>query len=599
MKPRIVGLLRDNKEEAEFSKMLATIRRDAPIEFAMPEQEFKDSLDPAKIGALWKELEFRTLSERLKAVMLKIGNKGQIREQGTSGNKEQEKQKTGGTEGKPKGKKAKKTADAGDGAPNPAQGLFDKTDAEKAGVSQDELEKTAVALWVADSNYTNPKLSDILTFAGTEDFAAAKAAVFAELDRRQSRKVYEDIELPLVPILAGMQAHGVKIDRAALAQLSTDYSATAHSLEKRIIEMAGVEFNLNSPKQLGDILFDKLGLAKKGLKKTAGGARSTRESELEKLRDAHPIIPLIFEYRELTKLLSTYIEAIPPLLDAEDRLHPRLIQAGAATGRMASENPNVQNIPISSELGRAVRRAFVATPGFSLVAIDYSQIELRIAAFLSGDPKLVDIFRRGEDVHRAVASYVFKVPQDKVDHEMRRRAKVINFGILYGMGVNALRANLGTKRDEAQAFYNDYFKEFSVLAAYLDRIKAETARQGYTETFFGRRRYFEGFASKLPYIRAQAERMAVNAPIQGTEADIIKVAMIHIDAYLRKEGLGADAFMLLQVHDELLFEIRDARAAEIAEKLRGIMQSVIDPAKTEGVVMEAKASIGRDWGELK
>jgi len=570
--PRIVQLLKDNKEEAEFSKTLATIRRDAPIVFALPAKTFKESLDFAKVNALWTKLEFRTLAQRLKGVMEGKPTKAipAVEKKAASVKQKNIKAET-----------------------NKSGSLF------AAAVDPVDLEKTAVALWLVNSNVTDPKLEDILNFANTEDYETAKAAVFAELDKRALRKVYEGIELPLIPVLHRMEKRGVKLDRVILARLAKEYHVTADLLEKRIWELAGMEFNVSSPKQLGDVLFDKLGLAAKNMKKTAGGARSTRESELEKLRDLHPIVPLIFEYRELTKLLSTYIDAIPPLLDSDDRLHTRFIQSGSTTGRMASENPNMQNIPIRTDLGRAIRGAFIAEKGFDLVALDYSQMELRIAAFLSGDEKLIEIFRKGEDVHRAVAAHVFKVPQDKVDAEMRRRAKVINFGIIYGMGVLALKQNLGTTRDEAQKFYNDYFAEFSTLATYLDAVKAETARRGYTETFFGRRRYFEGIQSKIPYIKASAERMAINAPIQGTEADVIKLAMIHVDEYIRKEGLEADVFPLLQVHDELVFEIRSEKSAEAAANIEKIMSSVIDPKDTKGVVLEAKASIGKNWGELK
>ena len=570
--PRIVQLLKDNKEEAEFSKMLATIRRDVPIDFALPVKTFKDALDYGKVNELWTKLEFRTLSQRLKQVM--------------EGKKQEEK----GTRDKAQG-----TSETEQGAgekKNENSTLFSQPDAA-------DLEKTALALWLVNSNTTDPKVDDILSFANTESYEVARAAIFAELDRRDLRKVYEEIELPLIPVLHKMEKHGIQIDRSILAKLSKEYHATALRLEKQIWQEAGMEFNVSSPKQLGEVLFDKLGLTAKGLKKTAGGARSTRESELEKLRGQHPIIPRIFEYRELSKLLSTYIDAIPPLLDTADRLHTRFIQSGSTTGRMASENPNMQNIPLHSELGRPIRDAFVAEKGFVLVGLDYSQIELRIAAFMSGDQKMIEIFRKGQDVHRAVASYVFKVPQDKVDAEMRRRAKVINFGIIYGMGVLALKQNLGTSREEAQNFYNEYFAEFSTLAAYLDQVKAETAERGYTETFFGRRRYFEGIKSKIPYIRAQAERMAVNAPIQGTEADVIKLAMIRVDEYIRREGLGENIFPLLQVHDELIYEIRADKAKKISVEIEKIMESVIDQKRTAGVVLEAKASIGTNWGELK
>jgi DNA polymerase-1 len=396
-----------------------------------------------------------------------------------------------------------------------------------------------------------------------------------------------------------MQERGIKVDRKFLADLAKKYHAELSRLEKEIWKQAGMEFNINSPKQLGEVLFDKLALKAKNMKKTEGGARSTKESELEKLRDLHPIVSNIFDYRELSKLLGTYIDAIPPLLDQNDRLHSRFIQSGSTTGRMASENPNLQNIPIKSDLGKAIRHAFIAEKGFSLVSFDYSQMELRIAAFMSGDEKLIGIFQKGEDVHSSVASFVFKVPLKEITPEMRRRAKVINFGIIYGMGVVALRQNLGTSREEAQTFLNDYFATFSTLASYLDRIKAEAARKGYTETFFGRRRYFDGLNSKIPYIRAQAERMAVNAPIQGTEADVIKLAMICIMEYIKSEGLEEEVYPLLQVHDELIYEMKSDSAKEHSAKLREIMESVVDLKKTHGVVLEAHASIADDWGKLK
>jgi DNA polymerase-1 len=365
------------------------------------------------------------------------------------------------------------------------------------------------------------------------------------------------------------------------------------------VKMDGTDFNISSPKQLGEILFDKLQLVGKNMKKTSGGARSTKESELEKLRDLHPIVPLIFEYRELSKLLSTYIDAIPPLLDEKDRLHSHFVSAGTTTGRMASIDPNLQNIPVKTDLGKAIRGAFVASEGYKLCSFDYSQIELRIAAFLSGDEKLLEIFRKGEDVHTSVASFVFKVSPEQVTSDMRRKAKVINFGIIYGMGVLALKQNLGTSRDEAQKFLNDYFETFNGLAKYLDQVKAETARRGYTETFFGRRRYFEGINSKIPYIKASAERMAINAPIQGTEADVIKLAMIAIDKYVKENKLEDSVHPLLQVHDELVYEIKEDKVEKIATEIEKMMEGVMNPKDTKGVVLKASKAIGNNWGELK
>ncbi len=554
--PRIIELLKNGKEEAEFSKMLATIRRDAPIEFTLPEKEFRESINIDKAQALFNELDFRTLGARLKAVL------------------------------------GIKTADIDIPKVKTEEIIFQN-------ISPEEQSRTAIALWLLDSDRTNPGLEEISNFTGTNDFIKASEFIFTELDKRGLRKVYEEIEVPLIPIIKKMEERGVKIDKDFLRGLSKTYHTELAKLEKKIWEHADVEFNVNSPKQLGEILFDKLALKAKGLKKTEGGARSTRESELEKLRDAHPIVPLLFEYRELQKLLSTYIDTIPPMTDDHDRLHAHFIQSGATTGRMASQNPGLQNIPIKTELGKAIRKGFIAEKGFLLAALDYSQVELRIAAFMSGDEKLLEIFRNGIDVHTAVASEVFEVPLEKVDKEMRRKAKVINFGILYGMGVNALKQNLGTDRAEAQKFYNDYFKKFSGLAAYLDQIKADVERKGYTETFFGRRRYFTGINSKIQYIKAMAERMAINAPFQGTSADIIKIAMKKVDDYLVKKGYEKDVFLLLQVHDELVYEIRESLVGTVVPEIKKIMETVVDPKDTKGVVCAVNAAIGKNWGELK
>ncbi len=563
---RIIKLLEEGKEEAEFSKMLATIRRDAPINFKLPAQEFRAGLDMQKLTALFTELDFRTLAPRLSQVL----------------------------EGKVAGKAAKEAKMEKEKA--------DKVAAEK--IDPSDFKKVLIALWLVKSDLTNPTLEDLYAFTGTEHFEEAKKIVFQKLAERKQEKVYEDIELPLLPVIDRMEKYGVQIDVAYLKKLGKEYHATAHELEKKIWAIAGGEFNINSPKQLGEVLFDKLGLTIKNAKKTAGGTRSTKESELLKLAETEEaegkpsIAKLILEYRELQKLLGTYIDTMPEQVDKNGRLHTTLVQTGAATGRMSSTNPNLQNIPIKTELGKRIRTAFIAEKGFDLVSFDYSQIELRVAAFLSGDKKMIDMFTSGGDFHKSVAAAVFGVPEEKVDYEMRRRAKVINFGVMYGMGVNALRGNLGTDRAEAQKFYNDYFATFSGLAAYIDRIKGEAARDGYTETFFGRRRYFEGIRSKVPFIRAMAERMAVNAPIQGTEADIVKLAMIAIDNYIQKENLSDDVRMLLQVHDELLFEIREGQASKIAPKIKALMEAVLDPEKTSGVKCVAEYAAGKNWGDI-
>jgi DNA polymerase I len=558
--PRVIELLKNGEEEALFSKMLATIRRDAPIDFKLPEKNWRDTVDYKNIEELFKELEFRTLGIRVKELL--------------------------------------KMTDAF-GDPLEMSGEGEKEEGEKEVIDERKLYETALALAVIDSNITDPKLEDILAFAKTTSFNEARETILAEIEKRNLKRVYVEIELPLIPLMKKMHDRGIKVDKKYLKELSEKYHVQLEKQQKKIWELAGQEFNINSPKQLGDILFDTLGIKVKNQKKTGGGQRSTRESELEKMRELHPIIPCIFEYRELQKLLSTYIDTIPNLVEEDGRLHTTYVQIGAATGRMASINPNLQNIPIKSELGRNIRKGFIAEKGFSLVEFDYSQIELRLAAFLSKDKKLIDIFKSGRDVHTEVAAQVFKVAPENVDKEMRRKAKVINFGILYGMGVNALRANLKTDRAEAQKFYDEYFATFHELASYLDRIKAETARKGYTETFFGRRRYFEGINSKLPFIRATAERMAINAPIQGTGADIVKIAMVRIDEYLTKEGLEKEVYPLLQVHDSLIYEIKNSLLEKVVKPIGDIMKNVMTPKETEGVPLATHCAVGESWGDMK
>jgi DNA polymerase-1 len=304
------------------------------------------------------------------------------------------------------------------------------------------------------------------------------------------------------------------------------------------------------------------------------------------------------EHRQIQKLLGTYIDNIPQLMDAEGRIHPQFIQTGAVTGRMATTNPSIQNIPIRTERGRAIRHAFIAPKGSVLLGLDYSQIELRLAAILSGDKKLGDIFRSGRDVHTEVAAAVFGVSADAVDREMRRRAKIVNFGILYGMGVNALKAQLGTSTSEAQQYLEDYFRTFNRLSEYLEETRGAARRQGFTETLFGRRREFSGIKSTLPYVRAQAERMAINAPIQGTQADIIKIAMVRISDMLAEENATNDAHMLLQVHDELVFEISEARVQELAKKIQHIMETVMPVEDTLGIPVLVQPKVGPNWGDM-
>lgn len=554
VKVRMIGLLKEHEEDARFSKSLATIRTDAPIAFTLSERPWRETADVQKVLAMCEEFGFRSLRERAKKILA---------------NGEEE------------------TESSSFSAPVPEE------------VDPTSLAEAQAMLWLISSEFTNPSLDDILAFTKERAFAAAYAKLEKQLTASgRVREVYERIEKPLIPVVRRMEERGVHIDSDVLDSLAQTYRAELKQIEKRIYKAAGREFNVSSPKQLGEVLFDELKIVPEKQKKTAGGQRSTRESELGKIRDEHPIVADILDYRELKKLLSTYIENLPPLLDADHRLHAQFLQTGTTTGRMASQNPNLQNIPLHSERGRAIRHAFIASEGFTLVALDYSQIELRLAALLSGDEKLCGIFKSGRDVHREVAAQVFHVAPEAVDLEMRRRAKVINFGILYGMGVNALRAQLGSTTAEAHRYLEDYFATFKTLSEYLERTKGFARKHGYTETLFGRRRQFPEMKSSLPYVRAQAERMAINAPLQGTQADIIKLAMVRVDEMLKKEGALEDAFLLLQVHDELVYEIRTDRVIALAANIKEIMESVVPLKETKGVPIVTVMKSGDDWGAM-
>jgi DNA polymerase-1 len=554
--PRIVELLKNGKEDAEFSKVLATIRRDAPINWEIPKKTWKDGLDVEKASKLFASLEFRAMTARLKHLIGQEVAKEIIAEE------------------------VKKETPVIDGS-----------------VDGGKLKEAFVMLWLINSNLTDPNPEDVMNFTNAKNFNDAYNILQAELKKRNLVDVFEKIEKPLITICDEMKEVGIKIDKEYLEELGREYHKELAKIEKGIWKMADTEFNIASPKQLGEVLFVKLGLKSK--KKTAGGALSTKESELEKLVDEHPIISEVLKYREFAKLLGTYIDAIPKLLDDSNRLHATFIQSGAATGRMATKDPGVQNIPIRTELGRKIRNAFTVDKGWKLLAFDYSQIELRIAAFLSKDEKFIDIFRRGEDVHAAVAAQVFGVPVESVTKAMRSQAKVINFGVMYGMGVTALQKNMGVDRKAAQKFYNEYFEKFHGLRDYLEGVKALAQRQGYTETFFGRRRYFEGINSKLPFIRAAAERMAINAPIQGTEADVVKLAMIEINNYIKEKKLGKDVHMLLQVHDEIVLEAKDSIAKKIVPEIKKIMEAIINPKDIFGITIAAEAKMGDNWGEME
>jgi DNA polymerase-1 len=569
IKPRIVELLIAGEEEALFSKMLATIRLDAPITYKRPEQTWKEMFTVDAAVKLFTELEFKTLAVRVKSLL-----DGQTSADGT-----------------PSGAVKKTTK---------AEALQQTMFAESQ-VDHKELRAAAIGLWLLDSDKTTPSLEDVYDYAGVNDLAKAKAKIVDDLKREGLLRLYEEIELPLIDIIERAQTKGICVDVPYLKKLSEEYHIKLDRVEKAIYEHAGEEFNINSPKQLGVILFEKLALHAKGLKKTEGGARSTRESELEKLRDAHPIITDILEHREVQKLLSTYIDNIPNMVDAHGRIHTTLHQDGSTTGRFSSTNPGLQNIPVREGLGAVIRDAFVAPKGKLLVSFDYSQIEMRVLAMLSGDPGLAEIFQSGADIHTSVASRVFRVKPEDVTKEMRRRAKVINFGIVYGMGVSALKENLGSTRDEAQQFYDQYFITFPKIGAYFEEVTANAAKKGYTETLFGRRRHFGNLRSKIPFMKAMAVRMAMNAPLQGTAADFVKIAMRRVDEAITGVKLTGDVDLLLQVHDELIFEVTDDTKIldEAHEAITKAMEGVAKGTSAEHIPLIVDSKQGNRWGSLK
>ena len=523
-KSRIIELLKGGEEEAQFSKTLAEIRRDAPIDFSLGKVSWKDGFDKEKVRPILSELGFKSLIDRL------------------NGEKQDKNEKK---------KEAKE---------------------EKA----EEKKEAKTGATVPDN-------------------------------------LMSKVEKPLEKILAEMENRGVLLDAGYLKKLSEEKHKELNRLEKKIWKLAGEEVNINSPKQLGEILFVKLGLGGTRPKMTATGAYSTNIAQLIKLKGSHSIVDETMEHREISKLLSTYIDALPKLADENDRLHTHFDSFGAATGRLSSQNPNLQNIPKKTERGREVRKAFIADRGYKLVDFDYSQIDLRAAAILSGDKNLIEIFQKGGDAHSSAAVKVFGVKPEEVTAEMRRKIKVINFGVLYGMGINALRQNLGGTREEAQKFYGDYFKNFSGLKDYIEKTKKFAKENGWTETLFGRRRYFPEISSRLEYLQKEAERMAVNMPIQGTSADFIKLAMVRADKALGEKGLKDKVFMLLQIHDELLFEIKEDVVVKAIPIIKEAMESVY-PLKNEDeslvaeqyrkqklpdVLIEVNVEMGDNWDEME
>ena len=436
----------------------------------------------------------------------------------------------------------------------------------------------------------NLKLSGDLAEAA--DITGRLAALHEEVDRNGLSKLYEEIDLPLVPVLARMEHCGVKIDTKALAKMSTKLEREADAKAKEIYDLAGSEFNISSPKQLGDVLFNKLNLPTP-VKYGKGKKISTAVDVLENLAEDYPIARMVLDYRQLTKLKSTYVDALPSLLEpATGRLHTTFGQTGTATGRLSSANPNLQNIPIRTELGREIRAAFTAEPGHVLLAADYSQIELRLLAHFSRDPLLVEAYRRGDDIHTLTASQVFEVPPLMVTSDHRRQAKVVNFGIVYGLSPFGLSQNLGIEPAAAKQFIANYFDTYKGVRAFIDKTLEEARRDLKVRTLFGRIRPVPDINSKNSNQRGFAERTAVNTPLQGTAADLIKLAMIRIDKALRERSLKSR--MTLQVHDELVFEVPEGEV----DTMQSLVREQMEKVHALAVPLRVEIGVGPNWRDL-
>jgi DNA polymerase-1 len=543
-KERIVGLLEEGEDEALFSKTLATIRRDAPVVYSEPKEPWLETINIEKYQEMCDLYEFRSMRNRLHTM-----------------------KQDGGI-------------------------LIDqKEEEEKEVIEEKDMKELQVMTHLLHSEMTSAKLVDIENITGQTTVSGMKTFLEEELKKEGLWDLFITVEKPLITRVAEMERNGITLDVEKLKKMSEELHSQVKVLEQKIYELVGFEFNIASPKQLGEALYEKLGLGTK-IKKTKTGQKSTNVSELEKIKDEHSAIAYILEYRELTKLLSTYIDTLPLFVKEDGRIHAHFIQTGAGTGRFSCEDPNLQNLPVKTELGQKVRSAFVAAPGKVLLSCDYAQIDLRAAAILSHDENLVEIFRKGIDVHTGTAARVFGVKEEKVTPDMRRKAKAINFGILYGMGVTALKEGMGVERKEAQEFYDQYKFTFSTLMQYLEDVKAYAWKYGYTQTLLGRRREIPLLKSPLPFLRAQGERIAINAPIQGTSADILKLAILDTLDFLDKENLNDKVKLLLQIHDELVFEIDKDIAEETADKLAVILESVLSKRNLSDIPITASRTLG-------
>ncbi|HRY52248.1 MAG TPA: DNA polymerase [Candidatus Portnoybacteria bacterium] len=513
---KLAQKLIDNKEQAVFSKYLATIKQDAPIKFKLADALTRD-FDKEKVIKIFKDLGFYSLVNRLP----EFDKNGQIKK-----------------------------------IPAPASAA-----------------KTAAA----------------------ELPLSHKPSVEEKIEQAREQGLLSDdiykLEKALAPVISSMEKNGIKLDLAYLKKLSKQVGDELTTLEKQIIKLAGVDFNVNSPQQLSQILFEKLNLQVKGLKKTPGKVISTAAAELEKLKGQHEIIDLVLRQRELAKLKNTYIDALPLLIGPDGRLRTSYDSLGTTTGRLSSKSPNLQNIPIRTALGNEIRKAFVAEKGYKLLSADYSQIELRVVAHLAGDKEMIKIFKEGKDIHNATAAEILDIKESEVGKDARRMAKVLNFGVIYGMSLHGFAGAAGVELARAKEFIKKYFEEFSGVAKFIEKTKQIASREGCVQTLFGRRRFIPEINSSAWNLKQAAERMAINMPVQGTAADLLKMAIV---AIAKDKWLVDNTKMLLQVHDELVFEVANDKIKEAATKIKDIMENIHQLV----VPLKVDIEIGENWGEL-
>ncbi len=569
LKDRTVKLLLEHKDSAEFSLTLATIRRDAPVIFTLTPWV----VDESDYLAICNRFNFNSLKNKFNDYMKKEDDNQKINSSVSLGE-------------------------------------------EIKNLNKNEYKDLQTMMNLINSEMVNADLYSIFSYLDLPIqnknilllLIEAKEKLIVELKTLKIQNkiandngihdmydYYKVIEEPLLNIIKSIKENGIVVDKNILAEQSKKLHRLIDQLECDIYELAGGTFNINSPKQLAEVIYDKLELGEK-IKKTKTGQKSTNAEMLMSMVDEHPIINFIINYRELYKLVSTYIDTLPEFVADDGRIHASLILNGASTGRFSCEHPNLQNLPARRGEAMEIRRAFTASKGNKLLSLDYSQIELRLAAVLSQDKNLIDIFTRGVDVHAGVAALVYNKNENEINSDERRHAKAINFGILYGMGVTALKDSMGVERKAAQDFYDKYKATFVTLMIYLEKVKQDAHNNGYSETLFGRRRQIPMIRSSLPFLRAQGERVAINAPVQGAGAEIIKLAMIDIFYFLKnkKEKIK----LLLQIHDELIFEI-DEHDNESEKVIKQIMEDVLSSRGEHTVPIEVSSVTGANMFELK